>query len=53
MCPQACDKLAQAGCGGASGCTVDCQQAYDAAPACQTPFEELLGCIIENASMSA
>ena len=53
MCAQACDKLAQAGCGGASGCTADCQQAYDAASACQTPFEELLGCIIENASMSA
>lgn len=52
-CAQACDKLAQAGCGQPSGCTADCEEAYDDSPACKTQFDELLGCLVENASGSS
>jgi len=52
-CEQACQKLAEAGCGDAAGCTTDCQGSLDAAPECQTQFGQILGCIAENAGMGA
>ncbi len=49
-CQEACQKMAQVGCGDAQMCAVDCQQAYDEIPACQKEFDALLQCIFDNAT---